>query len=81
MQVHTHLRGKSPLPRLGAHIKGWGNPFVWEPSRLDRPFTPPIRRAGRGFEWPGHLTTSFIQQFPPTQLLEDSQWESDLRAA
>ena len=53
---HTRLRGNSPLPRLGVVVHGWGNPFVWEPSPLDKPYSPPLRRVGKGFQWPGKFT-------------------------
>lgn len=68
MKGHTHLRGDTPLPRLGVFVRGWGNPFVWEPSPLDKPFAPPVKRAGKGFEWPGKISR-----------LEEYQWASFAR--
>lgn len=67
MSTHTHLRGNTPLPRLGATIRGWGNPFVWENSPLDRP-TPPLRRVGKGFEWPGKVVP--LENYPWTEVID-----------
>lgn len=66
MSVHTHLRGNTPLPRLGVHVKGWGNPFVWEDSPLDYP-QPSLNRVGKGFEWPGRITT--LEDYPWVECL------------
>lgn len=31
--VHTYQ--DVPLPRVGTTVRGWGNPYVWEPTLRD----------------------------------------------
>lgn len=30
-----HTYDLRPLPRLGLAVRGWGNPYTWEPTKRD----------------------------------------------